>query len=344
MIPIRVPANATVHTQGIRTLRPEHHLHGQDCPVCDGQLGGEPVVLVYVGAHVDDRATSGWMTGAAVVVHAACAGVDGQPDAHADGAYTAADIRTAEMALAALWATPGTTPECMGRAVLAALAAAGRLIPTHPAPTDVDSARVLAALAALGWEDDRRNPEHPGALYSTAEEAIRAADRLTPGGGCPCTCHRPDDCPCPPGAPAHRHGAGRYCIADQTGHDPADPREAADRLYIAATALEANLRPPGVDPADLPADHVELIQALAAYPAPSVGRHVLVVADDGTWTVEHPAGCTVHTPTGPAVICIVGDLAAEQLPTGLPGGRYEVAANDLADRLLIGDRLDSAEG
>ncbi|SCL32094.1 hypothetical protein GA0070616_4386 [Micromonospora nigra] len=75
-------------------------------------------------------------------------------------------------------------------------------------------------------------------------------------------------------------------------------------------------------------------------------HHVLAVANDGAWEIAHPTTCTVHTPTGPAVICLVHDLAIEQLPadaSGLRAGRYEIAANDLGDRLSIGDRLDPAE-
>lgn len=50
--------------------------------------------------------------------------------------------------------------------------------------------------------------------------------------------------------------------------------------------------------------------------------------------------CIVATPTGPALICNVGDLAAEEQPAArLPAGRYEVDTNDLGDRLLVGDRL-----
>ncbi|KXK63375.1 hypothetical protein AWW66_03415 [Micromonospora rosaria] len=75
----------------------------------------------------------------------------------------------------------------------------------------------------------------------------------------------------------------------------------------------------------------------------SAGGHVLVVVGDGTWRIDHPADCTVATPTGPAVICLVQDLADELPPaTRLPAGRYEATANDLGDRLLIGDRI--AEG
>ncbi|MGA3562592.1 hypothetical protein [Melissospora conviva] len=67
-----------------------------------------------------------------------------------------------------------------------------RFRPNHPSPeaariaaeiratdqTPIDPARVLAALDALGWPDDRTATEYPaGALYEAAESAIRAADK-----------------------------------------------------------------------------------------------------------------------------------------------------------------------
>lgn len=48
------------------------------CPVCDGSLtGGGPVVLVFAGIQAEDRkeGANRWTTGAAVAVHAECAGV-----------------------------------------------------------------------------------------------------------------------------------------------------------------------------------------------------------------------------------------------------------------------------
>ncbi|PZG04949.1 hypothetical protein C1I95_32985 [Micromonospora craterilacus] len=74
LIPIRVPATASVHTEGgIRTLDPDHPLYDRPCPVCGGRLGVQLVVLVYVGVCPDDRKSAGYHTGAAVAVHAACA-------------------------------------------------------------------------------------------------------------------------------------------------------------------------------------------------------------------------------------------------------------------------------
>ncbi|MFJ8347658.1 hypothetical protein ACIQ9J_15040 [Streptomyces sp. NPDC094153] len=76
IIPIRVPVDAAIHTDGgIRQLGPEHPLFRVLCPACGSHLEDQPITLVYVGAHPEDRKASGWMTGAAVAVHAACAGV-----------------------------------------------------------------------------------------------------------------------------------------------------------------------------------------------------------------------------------------------------------------------------
>lgn len=76
MIPIRIPADATIHTVGgTRELTADHPLFTQDCPVCDCVLGFEPITLVLVGVLPEDRKESGWTTGAAVAVHALCARV-----------------------------------------------------------------------------------------------------------------------------------------------------------------------------------------------------------------------------------------------------------------------------
>lgn len=75
MIPVRVPADAHTHTVGgVRTLDDGHPLCLVHCPVCDNLLGPEPITLVYVGMLPVDRKESGWTTGAAVAVHALCAG------------------------------------------------------------------------------------------------------------------------------------------------------------------------------------------------------------------------------------------------------------------------------
>ncbi|MFJ4515227.1 hypothetical protein [Streptomyces sp. NPDC088816] len=80
IIPIRVPVDAAIHTDGgIRQLGPEHPLFRVLCPACGSHLEDQPITLVYVGAHPEDRKASGWMTGAAVGVHAACAGVPTTP-------------------------------------------------------------------------------------------------------------------------------------------------------------------------------------------------------------------------------------------------------------------------
>lgn len=76
MIPVRVPADASLHTVGgIRELSADHPLFMEDCPVCDCVLGFEPITLVYIGMMPEDRKAAGWTTGAAVAVHALCAGM-----------------------------------------------------------------------------------------------------------------------------------------------------------------------------------------------------------------------------------------------------------------------------
>lgn len=76
IIPIRVPASAAIHIEGgIRRLSPDHPLFSALCPACGSHLEDQPTVLVYIGTHPEDRKESGWMTGAAVAVHAECAGV-----------------------------------------------------------------------------------------------------------------------------------------------------------------------------------------------------------------------------------------------------------------------------
>lgn len=73
MIPIRVPADACPYTVGdIKHISADHPLAGYPCPVCDGPLDEQPVTLVHVGTHPDDRKPRGWTNGAAVAVHARC--------------------------------------------------------------------------------------------------------------------------------------------------------------------------------------------------------------------------------------------------------------------------------
>lgn len=91
MIPVRIPADAPLHTVGgLRTIAPEHPMSQDDCPVCDVPLTVMPITLVYVGIDPETRAQvlekgKAYATGAAVAVHAACAGLDadGNPPAPA---------------------------------------------------------------------------------------------------------------------------------------------------------------------------------------------------------------------------------------------------------------------
>lgn len=81
IIPVRVQTDSPItHLGGIRNLRPDHPLAQHPCPVCDGPLTDAPVTLVFVG--IDPRARAEaktWCTGAAVAVHADCAGFSQLP-------------------------------------------------------------------------------------------------------------------------------------------------------------------------------------------------------------------------------------------------------------------------
>ncbi|MFI6249001.1 hypothetical protein [Streptomyces sp. NPDC051016] len=76
IIPVRVPADAALHMAGaVRRLQPDHPLFGALCPACGSHLEDQLITLVYVGAHPEDHKAAGYMTGAAVAVHAECAGL-----------------------------------------------------------------------------------------------------------------------------------------------------------------------------------------------------------------------------------------------------------------------------
>lgn len=77
IIPVRVPAAAVpvLASERRMTIRPEHPLCDSPCPVCGIPLGGMVTVLVFAGIEPESRKPGGWATGAAVAVHAACAGV-----------------------------------------------------------------------------------------------------------------------------------------------------------------------------------------------------------------------------------------------------------------------------
>lgn len=77
IIPVRVPATArpVLASERRMSIRPDHPLYDSPCPVCDHPLGEMVTVLVLAGIEPGDRKPTGWTTGAAVAVHALCAGV-----------------------------------------------------------------------------------------------------------------------------------------------------------------------------------------------------------------------------------------------------------------------------
>ncbi len=77
MIPVRVPADAkpVLASERRMTILPGHPLYDDLCPVCDGLLGETVTVLVFAGIDPENHKPAGWTTGAAVAVHAFCAGV-----------------------------------------------------------------------------------------------------------------------------------------------------------------------------------------------------------------------------------------------------------------------------
>jgi hypothetical protein len=80
IIPVRVPANArpVLATERRFNVRPDHPLYEGFCAVCEGLLGETVFVLVFAGIEPESRKPRGFATGAAVAVHAFCAGVPGE--------------------------------------------------------------------------------------------------------------------------------------------------------------------------------------------------------------------------------------------------------------------------
>ena len=78
IIPIRARTDSPITAFGAKPpLSLDHPLAATMCPVCDGSLTEAPITLVLVGFHPEDREEGKlWGNGAAVAVHAACAGVD----------------------------------------------------------------------------------------------------------------------------------------------------------------------------------------------------------------------------------------------------------------------------
>jgi hypothetical protein len=77
IIPVRVLADARPVLASERRFAAHrgHPLDSQPCPVCTGPLGALVTVLILAGIGPSSRKDSGWTTGAAVAVHADCAGV-----------------------------------------------------------------------------------------------------------------------------------------------------------------------------------------------------------------------------------------------------------------------------
>lgn len=84
IFPVVVPRGVSVPTVGgIKPPLPAGHPHASSpCPVCDRSLSQAPITLVVVGIEPHKRAQAeAWCTGAAIPVHAACAGLDCAEDA-----------------------------------------------------------------------------------------------------------------------------------------------------------------------------------------------------------------------------------------------------------------------
>lgn len=65
--------------------------------------------------------------------------------------------------------------------------------------------------------------------------------------------------------------------------------------------------------------------------------HLLHLDTDGTWTIgRHDDGCHRLTPDGLALICLVADLADEQLPDmAVQPGTYEAATTEDGTHLVL---------
>lgn len=80
MIPVRIPAFfiPSLASECRMSLGQGHPLFNDLCPVCDEPLGTMAIVLVAIGIPPENRKSAGYTTGAAVAVHAVCAGVPEQ--------------------------------------------------------------------------------------------------------------------------------------------------------------------------------------------------------------------------------------------------------------------------
>ena len=146
-----------------------------------------------------------------------------------------------------------------------------------------------------------------------------------PAGSCPCTCHQPDRCPCLPGAPAHKHGAGGYCTIGDRGGACTCP----DVDVTTAVDQPGSRTMKGLDPA------CQLHGARVDRPTTA---HVIAFDAVGTWTMEHPPSCRPA-----AAACPVRLLAERQITSDLTplvaGGRYTCSAGPLGDVFQLYERL-----
>lgn len=79
MIPIRARVDSPITTLGgVRPpMSPEHPLANIPCPACGGSLTAAPITFVFVGVDPEQRdRRETWAAAGAVIVHAACAGIE----------------------------------------------------------------------------------------------------------------------------------------------------------------------------------------------------------------------------------------------------------------------------
>jgi hypothetical protein len=80
VIPVRSNGPLPTVVRVFESLSTNHPLRDWPCPACDEPLGGRDVALVYIGpgpvpSQIEKALSGRWHTGAAVAVHAYCAGV-----------------------------------------------------------------------------------------------------------------------------------------------------------------------------------------------------------------------------------------------------------------------------
>lgn len=107
--------------------------------------------------------------------------------------------------------TQGEAVSTHRKAVRAGLSAALALV--QPASPCGHRAPNLALLANTMPAFCELPAGHTG--WHKGDDGSKWVEGEPPAESCPCTCHQPDRCPCKPGAPEHKHGAGGYCtVAD----------------------------------------------------------------------------------------------------------------------------------